>query len=411
MADFTKIAWKQIRTGDVLDVISGHALNSTNQRLLTTSGVLSGLTNSASGTLSTKIDNLSGWAGVNFSSIQISGGTFLTGTVSLTGVSGLKVVQSGNIALISTDRITTGILVSGSNGIIGAATFVGASGLNAVLTTPTTVSYVLNGSSLTGLWITGSQTIGGLVNYTGYGGLVVIHSGQTIIFSGGAGGGVGNFSGLGIQGAPILTSGGAILSGLSGIVLSSGNPVNNVFGINISQISVTGINVVNDTPTTGWVQFSGVSGASVTKIGNTFYFSGLQGGTGSPGAVGATGPTSDAFFGINFFSDFVYTGLNLAESFVPRNIAYTGYSVGCINTGVGPLVFGLNTPLTGLIYMRGTGGEKTTLTQFTFQSGEKYQTSGNANVTVSGGFRLGYDITNSLSGLGGLTLFIAGSGL
>ena len=151
--------------------------------------------------------------------------------------------------------------------------------------------------ALTGISVTGGQTITGLVNLTGIGGLVIFQSGlNTIFFSGG--GTVTNVGSAGFTGVTgisatgsnsitglinFLTIGGMaiIYSGDNNIVLSGGAASvtnNNFFSYYYFASGVTGISVTGGVGVTGLINFTGVSGVSIVQSGNTIIFTDIVSG-------------------------------------------------------------------------------------------------------------------------------------
>ena len=138
----------------------------------------------------------------------------------------------------------------------------------------------------------------------------------------------------------------------------------------------------------------------------------LTGGWGLVAAKGALGYLSVTtitgnFTNLSFFLSPVSTGLDLAESFVARSFYFTGFSLGCITTGAGPSNGGL---LTGRIYVRDTGNNKIILQDFTFNSGKYHYRSGDFSQPITGEYRLGIDLRNTLSGIDKFSVGIYGFG-
>lgn len=101
-----------------------------------------------------------------------------------------------------------------------------------------------------------------------------------------------------------------------------------------------------------------------------------------------------------------FSGLAIAETFVCQNFNFTGFALGCVDSGTAPLNGGI---LTGSIYVRSLTNEKTNLiTNFTFNTGLHSYISGNFGYPITGYYRLGIDITNTLSGLDRFSVGIFG---
>lgn len=106
--------------------------------------------------------------------------------------------------------------------------------------------------------------------------------------------------------------------------------------------------------------------------------------------------TSNVFSGsdvaISFFFDFPFTGLNISESWIPKGWNFTGYSLGSTVTGSG-------FAMSGAIYQRNSLNGKSVISQFTYETGTLFKTSGGFLVPVTGNARVGLDITGIPSGL------------
>lgn len=115
------------------------------------------------------------------------------------------------------------------------------------------------------------------------------------------------------------------------------------------------------------------------------------------------------FVAMSLFIDPVVTGLNVAESFTPSTFQYTGYALGCVESGIQPDIG--NFILTGRIYVREfLTNAKTILQTFTFDTGIYSLFSGNFAYTVTGLNRLGVDITSTLSGISKMSIGLFGFG-
>jgi hypothetical protein len=163
---------------------------------------------------------------------------------------------------------------------------------------------------------------------------------------------------------------------------------------------------------------------SVTYDGSSYVYTGTspisgftpENLTGGWGLIAAKAPlgyyvnngiVTGNFSTLSFFLSPVSTGLDLAESFVARSFFFTGFSLGCITTGSGPSNGGL---LTGRIYIRDTGNNKIVLQNFTFDSGKFHYRSGDFSQPITGEYRIGIDIRNTLSGIDKFSVGVYGFG-
>jgi hypothetical protein len=181
---------------------------------------------------------------------------------------------------------------------------------------------------------------------------------------------------------------------LQDTVFNISNVTNN---ISISGGSITGFGVNLDAPLfTGAFVVSGEGGAQVRLANLGGNISGIIVSGGAGGGVSSSGTT------VSYFFDFPFTGNNIVETFINPSFVFTGYALGCITTGSS------TPPLSGTLYQRGITNTKTTIADFTFESGVLYKASGGFNVTVTGHNRLGIDITNIITGIRDFSIGIFG---
>ncbi len=100
----------------------------------------------------------------------------------------------------------------------------------------------------------------------------------------------------------------------------------------------------------------------------------------------------------------------MGESFIGSSFILTGYALGAVTSGAGPLI-GTNAQMSGRIYSRALDNSTTTLFNFTFNSGLFSYYSGNGlAINCTGGSRIGLDITSSLSGISKFSVGVFGFG-
>lgn len=139
--------------------------------------------------------------------------------------------------------------------------------------------------------------------------------------------------------------------------------------------------------------------------------SGAKGEVGATGAIGSQVFESGAyitgsFTNLSYFlSPGSQTGLNLAESFIGYTFQLTGFKIGCYTSGEKPYNGGI---LSGSLYLRNDNNVKIPIRNFTFDTGMFTYFSGGLAYTFTGGNRLGLDITNSISGIDGLSIGVFG---
>ncbi len=147
-------------------------------------------------------------------------------------------------------------------------------------------------------------------------------------------------------------------------------------------------NVSPDTLTGGWTL--------VAEKGNIGYFIN-------------SGIITGNYVNLSFYFDPVATGLATAEAFISRNINVTGYALGAVTSGAGPLISG--GMLTGRLYARNPDNSTQIFQTFTFNSGVYYSFSGNLAVPLTGNQRIGVDILSSLSGIAKFSVGVFGFGI
>lgn len=325
----------------------------------------------------------------------------------------------------------------------------------------------ISGGGVNTFAIASGPTRQGNLILSGEGGLglrtILTTSGTVIAYSGGAaggGGGVGNVTGIGAASAPVQT-GLFSFSGASNITVfqqttSSGTNIV-VSGL---PYAVTGLGITGNPSTfiqgaialipTGGVNITysgnniviGNSPSSTNITNNSYFLSGTQGivsaglsgipqFTGSLGLSGlgnisislVTGDAAYGFSGLylisgsggggggistqdvvhSFFLDFPFTGSGISESFYPKTWTFTGVTLACTVTGSGRF------PMSGNIYQRDTSNARYNIATFTLDSNVLFKISGSPNVTITGQHRIGFDITNNLSGIKNLSIGLFGT--
>lgn len=168
-----------------------------------------------------------------------------------------------------------------------------------------------------------------------------------------------------------------------------------------------------------------VSGNYVFITSGTNYVSGdvtINGGTNTiSGDVASISGGTNILSGsvkvaLSFWMEYPFSGLYQQEFFVSDPITFTGYKIGAIYSGRGPAYLSSGVsgvplwgPLSGSYYQRSTGNQVTNIVDFSFTSGIIYKESGDYNVTISGGNRVGINIYSGLSGLQSVTFGIFGN--
>jgi hypothetical protein len=187
---------------------------------------------------------------------------------------------------------------------------------------------------------------------------------------------------------------------------------NNAVSYSGSTYGFSGGSTIGFAPTTGtgWyiIAASGQKGDQ-----------GIQGGQGPQGQIGPVGNFSGTITGnftnISFYLDFPMTGLYLSEAFTSQSFNFTGYAIGCVTSGRGPLHLSsgysgvpLVNQMTGSLYYRDLSNVITEITPFSFNSGLNSKVSGNFARTIPSLSRIGLSLYSGLSGLRGLTFMVAG---
>lgn len=394
--------------------------------------------------LGTSIGGVAGFAGV----LTINGTSGASGNVYLQGAGIVSVIQCGSIFYISGVNqvnsfysasvpipsgatglsfiygsplsskpvITQAIETTGSNVISISPTIYGSniSGFNVLLSTATpTASYFYNfqSSPVTGSGLSlyqGQQgNIGPSVNVRGiwqigqmYNNLDVVYqqpynasyisntSAVSTALNAPAGTGNGQWAifSTGVQGA----TGYWIYRGnyATGTIFTNGN---STFS-NGSSYGYTGINAISgvspDALTGGWTL--------VAQQGAVGYFVN-------------SGVITGNFVNVSFFFNPINTGLDQGDAFISRTFQCTGFALGCRTSGYGPVSGGAL--LSGALYVVDLNNNKTIFQNFTMNSGVYSYVSGGFAQIVTGMYRIGIDITQTLSGIANLAVGVFGFGI
>lgn len=348
--------------------------------------------------LGNTIGGVTGFAGV----IDINGTSGASGHVYLQGAGTVSVIQCGPIFYVSgltannTQFYSARVLLaSGTTGF----SFVYQSGFP-VLPTVVGVGEISGGFpvSFVGATVYNSTTGGFSVALNTASPSGYVYSFDAVpTFSGGSG-----F--LGLQGAagvigPSLTPRG---NWTSGTIYNALDVVYVTGGFVQSYIATNTALATNSNQPTGsgnanWqILASGVSGV------------GPQGPVGPTGGISLSGTITGNFVNMSFFFDPVYTGLNVVEAFSSFAFTATGYAVSCRTSGFGPTNGGI---FSGTLYQVDFNNTQQTITGFTLSSGVIYSSGAAMSILVSGRNRVGLSITNTLSGLGQLTIGVFGLGI
>jgi membrane-bound inhibitor of C-type lysozyme len=289
--------------------------------------------------------------------------------------------------------------ITGIAGVGGQAVYISGSGVNYA---SGTYVFITDGTN----YVSGDITINGGSNYfisgTNYlSGINYISGGDNYIS----------------DGENYISGGDNYISG-SSVVISGGNNI--ISGSGVSIYDSSGINIF---PT---------SGESIYLIsGNNEIFGGFNTISGGPNYI--TGSENNIYGNVNsisggtnilsgsvkvalsFWMEYPLSGLYQQEFFVSDPITFTGYKIGAIYSGRGPAYLSSGAsgvplwgPLSGSYYQRSKDNQVTNIVDFSFTSGIIYKESGNYNVTISGGNRVGINIYSGLSGLQSVTFGIFG---
>jgi hypothetical protein len=190
--------------------------------------------------------------------------------------------------------------------------------------------------------------------------------------------------------APVLPSGAANLSwvsGVSGVLIAQMTGMSGVLAANggvVNTYYITGTGTINNTYNS--------SGGAISNTFNDYEVTQLT----------ITGNFNIA----SFFLDPVITGLNIAESFVGgMGYFFTGAAFSCRTSGSGPVNGGI---MSGKLYQVDSNNTEQTLYAFTFNSGIVYSGSPSFNLYVTGRNRIGLSLTNGLSGIQKLCVGVFG---
>ena len=236
----------------------------------------------------------------------------------------------------------------------------------------------------------------------------------------------------------VLTSGAQIITGIKTFVNSPQVPPPVGSGSAVNQWYVDHINLTGAQGPTGYWAWQGnynpnanyAPGTSVFLSGSSYGLTGISGFYSSginpalltggwtyvaqAGGIGSLVIQSGAyitgnFVNLSFFVDPVLTGLDLADAWISRTFQFTGFALGCLTSGNGPYVPGAI--LSGHIYCRDLNNIKTTLQSFTLNTGVYTSISGGFGIPVTGMYRMGIDLTSTISGISKLAIGAFGFGL
>lgn len=175
---------------------------------------------------------------------------------------------------------------------------------------------------------------------------------------------------------------------------------------NNNSIYQYGYSTFNSGSSYGYTGSSPISGVSPGTLTGGWTLIAQQG---NIGYFINSGTITGNFVNLSFFLNPVTTGLNLAEAFVSRTFNVTGFALGCTSSGQG-VTLGSVGPLSGDLYYRDLSNNKTVFQNFTFNSGTYSYVSGNLAVPVTGMYRVGIDLTNTLSGIQNFSIGVFGFG-
>jgi hypothetical protein len=167
-------------------------------------------------------------------------------------------------------------------------------------------------------------------------------------------------------------------------------------------------------------------GNTTTYIGSLYGYTGIIPASGAipstganwvqlaqQGAIGQltiSGIVTGNFVNMSFFLNPVNTGLNLAEAWVSKTFNMTGFALGCTSSGTGISIGGYPGPLSGDFYYRDLNNNKTVFQNFIFNSGVYSYISGGLATTITGMWRVGIDLTNTLGGIQNFSIGLFGFG-
>lgn len=318
---------------------------------------------------------------------------------------------------VLTGQLATNLVVSGTSGVLNSKityeSGLAATGLSSLSGFTTNMS-----GALSAVRVTGSATIP-IVNFTGLGGTLVIHSGNQVFISGGSAGSntsvtgsaaisAPNFTGVGTvtatyDGTYVKISGAASAGGVPDTVTTTGTyvlaggytfsgsplvptPTVPSGATNILFVSgVSGVLAARDVTISGVLQ-TAINAASTV---NNYTFSGITGNF-----------VNMAYW---FDSTTLATGLNAVEAMVGRSFFFTGYGIGVINTGTQGL-------FSGSLYQRTQTNTKTNFVDISLNSGVYFRATGGFNQEISGLNRVGLDIYLIGTGITGLSIGVFGVG-
>jgi hypothetical protein len=160
----------------------------------------------------------------------------------------------------------------------------------------------------------------------------------------------------------------------------------------INNFGVTGISVnKSNPPLQGLIDFSGLGNVTISRNLNTILISGS----------GANSSTENRdFFNLSFYLDSVQSGLYIGEALNSKNFIFTGYSISCRTSG---------SALTGILYTDSFINNNN-VPFATLNLGHQQYTynSGGYNLSITGNRKIGFSITNNVTGISKLSIGVFG---
>ncbi len=210
------------------------------------------------------------------------------------------------------------------------------------------------------------------------------------------------------------------VSALSNAPTSTGNQFWNVLAS--GQIGPTGFSIFQGEYNTGTVyQYNystalngstyGFTGTSIQNVSpdtltGGFFLMARKGDIGSQ-TFNSGSYVTGSYSTVSFYCSPILTGLAIAEAGVGANFNLTGIFLGARVSGSGPAI-GANGILSGNIYVVSLMNVETNIINFTFDSGVYGTYTNGLAIPITGGYRIGVNITNVLSGIDKFSINLAG---
>jgi len=159
----------------------------------------------------------------------------------------------------------------------------------------------------------------------------------------------------------------------------------------INNFGVTGLSVNrSNPPMQGLIDFSGLGNVTISRNLNTILISGS----------GVSSAENRDYFNLSFYLDTVQSGLYVGEALNSKNFVFTGYSISCRTSG---------SALTGVLYTDSfINNNNVPFATLNLGHQQYNYNSGGYNLNITGNRKIGFNITNNVTGITKLSIGVFG---